>query len=58
VKRNRAKRRMRAMFCEYSKNLKDGTYVFVAKVGLFETSHEKLTNDFKQVLTRAKTITA
>jgi len=49
---------MRAMFCEYSKNLKDGTYVFVAKVGLFETSHEKLVNDFKQVLTRAKTITA
>jgi len=58
VRRNRAKRRMRAMFCEYSKNLKDGTYVFVAKVGLFETSHEKLANDFKQVLTRAKTITA
>jgi ribonuclease P protein component len=49
---------MRAMFCEYSNNLKDGIYVFVAKVGLFETSHEKLENDFKQVLTRAQAITS
>ena len=58
MKRNRAKRRMRAMFCEYSNNLKDGIYVFVAKVGLFETSYEKLENDFKQVLTRAQAITS
>jgi ribonuclease P protein component len=58
VKRNRAKRRMRAMFCEFSNSLKDGTYIFVAKVGLFETSHEKLHNDFKKILSRAKAITA
>jgi len=48
---------MRAIFCEYSKNLKDGSYVFVAKVGLFETSHKKLQNDFKKVLNNAKTFT-
>ncbi len=48
---------MRAMFCEYSHSLKDGTYIFVAKVGIFETTHEKLKNDFKKVLSRAKTFT-
>ena len=58
VKRNRAKRRMRAMFCEFSDSLKDGTYVFVAKVGIFETSHEKLHNDFKKILSRAQAISS
>ncbi|WP_457744374.1 ribonuclease P protein component [Sulfurimonas sp.] len=57
VKRNRAKRRMRALFREYSNSLQDGTYVFVAKVGLFDSSYEQLANDFKKVLTRAKTLT-
>ena len=57
VKRNRAKRRMRAIFREYSKNLKDGSYVFVAKVGLFETTPQKLQNDFIKVLKNAKTFT-
>ncbi|PHQ57957.1 MAG: ribonuclease P protein component [Sulfurimonas sp.] len=57
VKRNRAKRRMRALFREYSPKLKDGSYVFVAKVGLFDTNHEKLQNDFIKVLRNAKTIT-
>ncbi len=57
MKRNRAKRRMRALFREYSNSLQDGTYVFVAKVGLFDSSYEQLANDFKKVLTRAKTLT-
>jgi len=48
---------MRAIFREYSKNLKNGSYVFVAKVGIFEASHEKLTNDFLKVLKNAKTLT-
>ena len=56
VKRNRAKRRMRAIFREYSNNLKDGTYVFVAKVGLFDSSHEQLNKNFHKVLKQAKTI--
>ncbi|WP_369811217.1 ribonuclease P protein component [Sulfurimonas microaerophilic] len=56
VKRNRAKRRMRACFCEFSPDLKDGIYIFVAKIALFDTSHENFKNDFKKVLYRAKTI--
>ncbi|WP_297441480.1 ribonuclease P protein component [Sulfurimonas sp.] len=55
VRRNRAKRRLRAVFCEYSPSLKNGIYIFVAKVGLFDASSEKLHNDFKKVLSRAKT---
>ncbi len=54
VKRNRAKRRLRALFCEYSNNLKDGTYIFVAKASLVESTHEKLKKDFIQVIKRSK----
>jgi len=57
VKRNRAKRRMRAMFLEFSDSLKDGSYVFVAKAGLFDSSHEQLKNNFIKVLKNAKTFT-
>ncbi|MBN2815310.1 MAG: ribonuclease P protein component [Campylobacterales bacterium] len=57
VKRNRAKRRMRALFCEYSDSLKNGSYVFVAKVGLFDSSYEDLQQDFKKVLKNAKSFT-
>jgi len=44
------------MFREHSNYLKNGSYVFVAKVGLFNSSYEKLAKDFLQVLTRAKTL--
>ncbi len=54
VVRNRAKRRLRALFCEYSNTLKDGTYIFVAKQSLFSASHIQLTDDFIKVLTRSK----
>ncbi len=54
VKRNRAKRRLRALFCEYSNSLKDGTYIFVAKPSLIEISHDNLTKDFKKIITKAK----
>jgi ribonuclease P protein component len=54
VKRNRAKRRMRAIFREYSNILKDGTYVFVAKIGLFDSSYEQFNNNFKKVLKQAR----
>jgi len=47
---------MRAIFREYSNTLKDGTYVFVAKVGLFESSHEQLSRNFLKVLQKAKCI--
>ncbi len=54
VKRNRAKRRLRALFCTYSSLLKDGTYIFVAKQSINEISHQQLQNDFKKVLNRSK----
>jgi ribonuclease P protein component len=48
---------MRALFREHSNTLKDGSYVFVAKIGLFDSSYEKLQNDFQKVLINAKTFT-
>ncbi|WP_455757865.1 ribonuclease P protein component [Sulfurimonas sp.] len=53
VKRNRAKRRLRALFCEYSSNLKDGTYVFVAKQSIIDIPHANLEKDFKKVISRS-----
>lgn len=52
VKRNRAKRRLRALFLESSSSLKDGTYVFVAKQTIHETTHQKLKSDFEKILNR------
>ena len=54
VVRNRAKRRLRALFYEYSSNLKDGTYIFVAKQALYDSTHQQLSKDFIKVITRAK----
>ena len=53
VVRNRSKRRFRALFSEFSSLLNDGTYIFVAKVALAETSYLSLQNDFKKVLKKA-----
>ncbi len=52
VKRNRAKRRLRALFLESSSSLKDGTYIFVAKQTIHETTHQKLKSDFEKILNR------
>ena len=49
VKRNFAKRRLRAIFTELSSNLTDGTYVFVAKKDILDIEFLKLRDD----LTRA-----
>ena len=54
VKRNRAKRRLRALFCEHSQNLKSGTYIFVAKQSIIEVPHDDLEKDFQKVLFRSK----
>ena len=54
VKRNRAKRRLRALFCEYSNNLKDGTYIFVAKQSIIDIPHENLKTDFTKIIKRSK----
>ncbi|MBU1657908.1 ribonuclease P protein component [bacterium] len=56
VKRNRAKRRLRALFCEYSTLLIDGTYIFVAKQLTYEAPYEQLKKDFEIVLHKAKAI--
>ena len=58
VKRNRAKRKLRALFCEYSKNLKDGTYIFVAKQSIIDTPHQNLEKDFVKVISRSKAFAA
>ena len=54
VIRNRAKRKLRALFCQYSKNLKDGTYIFVAKQSLVTTPHANFEKDFKKVISKNK----
>lgn len=55
VKRNRAKRRLRALFREFSPSLKDGTYIFVAKQAINEATHQQLINDFQKILKRLNT---
>ena len=52
VNRNRAKRRLRALFSEFSLNMKSGTYVFVAKESIKDTSYEMLKADIKKALKR------
>ncbi len=48
---------MRALFRELSSSLKDGSYVFVAKVALFDTPYKQFVKDFKKVLKNAKSFT-
>ncbi len=58
VKRNRAKRRLRALFCEYSASLQDGTYIFVAKQSINEVTHKQLKDDFEKILSKSKSFKA
>ncbi|MBC8237417.1 MAG: ribonuclease P protein component [Helicobacteraceae bacterium] len=53
VKRNRAKRRLRALFLKHSANLKNGTYIFVAKQSIIEIPHANLEKDFEKVIFRS-----
>ncbi|MFT7860723.1 MAG: ribonuclease P protein component [Sulfurimonas sp.] len=57
VQRNRAKRRMRALFREFSPQLQEGSYIFVAKAAILTTPYKNLQYEFQKVLTRAKTLT-
>ncbi len=52
VKRNFAKRRLRAIFREYSNFLNDGTYIFVAKQDIIDIKFSKLKNDIDKALKR------
>lgn len=52
VYRNRAKRRLRALFMEFSSQMNSGTYVFVAKEPIRHTSYEELKEDIRKSLKR------
>jgi len=47
---------MRALFCEFSPSLQDGTYIFVAKQPLIDAPYEKLREEFRKVLRYAKAL--
>ncbi|RLA72012.1 MAG: ribonuclease P protein component [Epsilonproteobacteria bacterium] len=57
VVRNRSKRRLRALFTEYSAQINSGQYVLVAKAAISKTSYESLKQEYKKVLTKAGVIT-
>jgi len=52
VYRNRAKRRLRALFLEFTSQLDTGTYIFVAKENIRNTSPEILKSDMLKALKR------
>lgn len=56
VIRNRAKRRLRALFVKHSPTLKNGSYVFVAKLSTVQASAIQLEKDFLKVLSKIKAI--
>ncbi len=56
VFRNRAKRRLRALFSELSPQLVSGTYIFVAKEAIKETSYDELKADMMKAFKRVGAI--
>lgn len=56
VYRNRAKRRLRALFEEFSNQMNSGTYIFVAKEAIRNTSYEMLKTDVEKALKRVGAI--
>ena len=50
VKRNRAKRLLRALVLLNESKLPVGKYVFVAKAEIFNRDHKTLKNDFKYAM--------
>ena len=58
VKRNRAKRRLRAQFVQHTFNLQNGTYIFVAKTVTPNVEHSQLTGDFLKLIKQAKAFRA
>lgn len=50
VFRNRAKRRLRALFMEQSSQINPGTYIFVAKEAIRDTSPDILKSDMLKAL--------
>ena len=56
VFRNRAKRRLRALFQELSPQMNTGTYIFVAKEAIKDTSFENLKLDMQRALKKVGAI--
>ena len=56
VKRNRAKRLMRALFIENADTLKEGRYIFVAKAEIVSLPFKVVQSNFKKNLHRAHAI--
>lgn len=56
VKRNRAKRLLRAHFLIQSDNLKEGSYIFVAKPPLLEAPFESVQEIFLATLKRTSVL--
>jgi len=58
VKRNFARRRLKALFREFSEQINDGTFIFVAKKDILELDFSKLRSDFRQALKRVGALDA
>lgn len=56
VMRNKAKRRLRALFIQHSDVLKSGTYIFVAKNGLDSINFDEIKKDFLYTLRKLSLI--
>jgi len=54
VERNRAKRRLRALFVEYVEELEVGGYIFVAKPSILGSEFAQLRRHFEGILRRMK----
>lgn len=53
VVRNRCKRRLRALFLEFSDSIKEGTYIFVAKGSTHTINFSALETDFRKILKKS-----
>lgn len=58
MKRNFARRRLKALFREFSDQLNDGTFIFVAKKDILDLDFSKLRSDFRQALKRVGALDA
>jgi len=56
VFRNRAKRRLRAIFMELSSQINPGTYIFVAKEAIRDSSPDTLKSDMQKALKKVGAI--
>ncbi|OQX73369.1 MAG: ribonuclease P protein component [Campylobacteraceae bacterium 4484_4] len=54
VKRNFAKRRLKALFIDLQEHLKPGTYLFVAKKEIIDSDYQKLKKEFITAFKRLK----